>query len=138
MQDDHRLNGLQTRLLVGSSVRVSFYGNQNHGTFSHLCFFTWVTFLLAVAAHQLVTSYEPLTDSLGLGFPHPISNATLVIKAAVGMDGLTENRTEKSEAIPLTKYPKCHRNKAGYTATQVACRRAGAIFEITRPFGQEQ
>ena len=31
-----------------------------------------------------------------------------------------------------------HRNKAGYTATEVACRWAGAIFEVTRPFGQEQ
>ena len=30
------------------------------------------------------------------------------------------------------------RNKAGYTATQVACGWAGAIFEVTRPFGQEQ
>ena len=29
-------------------------------------------------------------------------------------------------------------NKAGYTAIEVACRWAGAIFEVTRPFGQEQ
>ena len=29
-------------------------------------------------------------------------------------------------------------NKAGYTATDVACGWAGAIFEVTRPFGQEQ
>ena len=29
-------------------------------------------------------------------------------------------------------------NKAGYTATEVACGWAGAIFEITRPFKQEQ
>ena len=29
-------------------------------------------------------------------------------------------------------------NKAGYTATEVACGRAGAIFEVTRAFGQEQ
>ena len=29
-------------------------------------------------------------------------------------------------------------NKAGYTATLVACGWAGAIFEVTRPFGQEQ
>ena len=26
----------------------------------------------------------------------------------------------------------------GYTATEVACGWAGAIFEVTRPFGQEQ
>ena len=29
-------------------------------------------------------------------------------------------------------------NKAGYTATPVACGWAGAILEVTRPFGQEQ
>ena len=29
-------------------------------------------------------------------------------------------------------------NKAGYTATPVACRWVGAVFEVTRPFGQEQ
>ena len=29
-------------------------------------------------------------------------------------------------------------NKAGYTATPVACRWAGAIFEVTRSFRQEQ
>ena len=29
-------------------------------------------------------------------------------------------------------------NKAGYTATPVACGWAGAIFEVTRPFGQEK
>ena len=33
---------------------------------------------------------------------------------------------------------KQEENKAGYTATEVACRWAGAIFEVTRPFGQEQ
>ena len=30
------------------------------------------------------------------------------------------------------------KNKAGYTATEVACGWAGAIFEVARPFGQEQ
>ena len=34
--------------------------------------------------------------------------------------------------------PKFYVNKAGYTATKVACGWAGAIFEVTRPFGQEQ
>ena len=29
-------------------------------------------------------------------------------------------------------------NKAGYTATPVACGWAGAIFEVSRAFGQEQ
>ena len=31
-----------------------------------------------------------------------------------------------------------HTNKAGYTATEVTCGWAGAIFEVTRSFGQEQ
>ena len=30
------------------------------------------------------------------------------------------------------------KNKPGYTATPVACGWAGTIFEVTRPFGQEQ
>ena len=30
------------------------------------------------------------------------------------------------------------KSKAGYKATEVACGWAGAIFEVTRPFGQEQ
>ena len=33
---------------------------------------------------------------------------------------------------------KMNNNKAGYTATEVACGWAGAIFEADRPFGQEQ
>ena len=34
----------------------------------------------------------------------------------------------------------CHpnKNKAGYTATEVACGWAGAIFEVTGLFGEEQ
>ena len=31
-----------------------------------------------------------------------------------------------------------HQNKARYMATEVACGWAGAIFEVTKPFGQEQ
>ena len=31
-----------------------------------------------------------------------------------------------------------HENKAGYTATTVACGWAGAVFEVTLSFGQEQ
>ena len=29
-------------------------------------------------------------------------------------------------------------NRARYMATEVACGKAGGIFEVTRPFGQEQ
>ena len=42
-------------------------------------------------------------------------------------------RPADSKAEPGRK-----QNKAGYTATEVACGWAGAIFEVTRPFGQEQ
>ena len=34
--------------------------------------------------------------------------------------------------------PPFLKNKAGYTATEVACGWAGAIFEVTRPFRQQQ
>ena len=42
--------------------------------------------------------------------------------------------------LPKSGHPKRKRfkNKAGNTATQVACGWAGAIFEVTRPFGQGQ
>ena len=41
--------------------------------------------------------------------------------------------------LPMAKKEKKkEKNKAGYTATPVACGRAGAIFELTRAFGQEQ
>ena len=33
---------------------------------------------------------------------------------------------------------RIRKNKAGYTTTPVACGWAGAIFEVTRAFGQEQ
>ena len=36
------------------------------------------------------------------------------------------------------KTDKIMKNKAGYTATQVACGWAGAIFEATPSFEQEQ
>ena len=38
----------------------------------------------------------------------------------------------------LTKKSQMLSNKAGYTATLVACGWAGTIFEVTRSFGQEQ
>ena len=38
---------------------------------------------------------------------------------------------------PWSQQMGMDKNKAGYTATEVACGWAGAIFEVTRPFGQE-
>ena len=57
-----------------------------------------------------------------------------------------------SEPIPMIAYEKrgtskihnedshvhLMKNKAGYTTTEVVCGWAGAIFEVIRPFGQEQ
>ena len=43
----------------------------------------------------------------------------------------------KIEEISKTK-PRFAKNKAGYTATQVACGWAGAIFKASPSFGQEQ
>ena len=45
---------------------------------------------------------------------------------------------DRETATKLERERELKRNKAGYTATEVACWWAGAIFEITRPFGQEQ
>ena len=39
---------------------------------------------------------------------------------------------------PALHPPPFLKNKAGYTATEVACGWAGAIFEVTRPFRQQQ
>ena len=40
-----------------------------------------------------------------------------------------------SESITI-KIAPIYNNKAGYTATEVACGWEGAIFEVTRPFGR--
>ena len=48
------------------------------------------------------------------------------------MDGQTDGQAKRVEERHVTG------NKAGYTATPVACGWAGAIFEVTRAFGQEQ
>ena len=45
----------------------------------------------------------------------------------------TNKRKEKRNERNKTKG-----NKAGYTATKVAYGWVGAIFEVTRPFGQER
>ena len=44
------------------------------------------------------------------------------------------NKTTPSQVTAGGKVP----NKAGYTATPVACGWAGAVIEVTRSFGQEQ
>ena len=49
------------------------------------------------------------------------------------IDGRKEEKISQEK-----KKGKKERNKAGYTATEVASEWAGAIFEVTRPFGQEQ
>ena len=51
--------------------------------------------------------------------------------------GLTDQKVAYTVACPRLKI-ETGLNKAGYTATEVACGWAGAIFEVTRPFGQLQ
>ena len=46
------------------------------------------------------------------------------------MDGWTERPTDRQ------RFAQFATNKAGYTATEVACRWAGAIIEVTRSFGR--
>ena len=43
-----------------------------------------------------------------------------------------------SAVVLQVEYMKKVKNKAGYTATPVACGWAGAEIEVTRSFGQEQ
>ena len=45
---------------------------------------------------------------------------------------------KKSQTKWLQQKCECVLNKAGYTATAVKCGWAGAVFEVTRPLGQEQ
>ena len=53
--------------------------------------------------------------------------------------GWITNRVTTKKSYPLFHFFfRVKDNKAGYTATEVACWWAGAIFEVTRPFGQEQ
>ena len=43
-----------------------------------------------------------------------------------------------TRCYPLFFSPSLLQNKAGYTATPVACGWAGVVIEVTRSFGQEQ
>ena len=53
---------------------------------------------------------------------------------------LIENFVRSSDSLFIFIRSNCfmRRNKAGYTATLVACGWAGAIFEVASSFGQEQ
>ena len=63
-----------------------------------------------------------------------------------GLTGQSEERRGEGNKIASEELIKdgkrakrgSKRNKAGYTATQVACGWAGAVLEVTRSFGQEQ
>ena len=59
------------------------------------------------------------------------SHSVIVINSS-GFRGLILGKT----VVKLGLYGKIITNKAGYTATEVACGWAGAIFEVTRPFRQ--
>ena len=48
------------------------------------------------------------------------------------------DKTIPGHTTELSNSVKLFLNKAGYKAMEVACGWAGATFEVTRPFGQEQ
>ena len=51
---------------------------------------------------------------------------------------MPERADLRTEKVILKLYSLAEKNKAGYTATPVACGWAGVITEVTRSFGQEQ
>ena len=51
---------------------------------------------------------------------------------------MTDAKKNVDPKVNLSLESQFGTNKAGYTATQVACWWAGAVFEVTREFGQEQ
>ena len=63
-----------------------------------------------------------------------------------GLTGQSEERRGEGNKIASEELIKdgkrakrgSKRNKAGYTATEVACGWAGAVIEVNRSFGQEQ
>ena len=55
-----------------------------------------------------------------------------------GNDFFSQPEDTATEKSFTCAYFKFWRNKAGYTATPVACGWAGAVIEVTRSFGQEQ
>ena len=53
-------------------------------------------------------------------------------------DGQSDGRTVGTTEEQIIDGWRNVTNKAGYSATPVACGWAGAMFEVTTPFGQEQ
>ena len=71
-------------------------------------------------------SLQPLYDNASVPFTPdftPVKNVLSKIKCL-----------DQEKSMISTEWLK---NKAGYTATEVACARVGAIFEVTRLFRQE-
>ena len=64
----------------------------------------------------------------------PISKESTVESHSNGFQRTNKCCRPKAEFY----YSQYENNKAGYTATPVACGRAGAVIEVTRSFGQEQ
>ena len=72
--------------------------------------------------HQVILHYSPLS--------HIVAHGSILLNILAHKRFVATNSDERN--------CKKHENKARYTATEVACGWAGAIFEVTRPFGQEQ
>ena len=66
-----------------------------------------------------------------------LATSKFMVKPTRTMDPRTELRT--GSTVPVTPLqPQILINKAGYTATPVACGWAGVIIEVFPSFGQEQ
>ena len=68
----------------------------------------------------------------------PLRPITAPVAAPTPNRGVVEERDKREIIIDRNEAPSATKNKAGFTATPVACGWAGAIIEVTRSFGQEQ
>ena len=76
-----------------------------------------------------------MTRGLRVFFPVPLQSSLLQQDPGYINCRVKRGREERKK-VKFSKHTK--KNKAGYTATPVACGWAGAIFEISGAFGQER
>ena len=77
------------------------------------------------------------TNYITLDLPWPHFRMVLIYhKPVIDLNNYIVKYDREKAYFPLLTMAK--KNKAGYTATEVVCGWAGAIFGVTRLFGQEQ
>ena len=95
---------------------------------------TLSTWCFTIVKHKKGKDYLPMLTACFMTLPDYINKKCLVASGIVGYNLWPSNHHVRF-SFTSRRWKK---NKAGYTATEVACRWAGAIFEVIRPFGQEQ